>query len=231
VCIAQQLPVAPVITSNSALRRTGPAFSASTNASPAAICCTGQHHVVAQFLAACPGARVTAVNESCPPTVPAPAARVPPRSASPPTIKAQRALPVAPFTPARKPAHRGWRRGLARRPAAWISARVVDRDGGCVNEQRPCSAPREVASAIKPAFTMAPFGQARVITTSGLPKGRLRAAVENLLRPLSAAASDKRGHRVEGPSARCGPGPAVRVRRPSGRPWWPNPQEGNGSVI
>jgi hypothetical protein len=39
VCTAQQLPVAPVITSNSDCAES-PNFSASTNASPTAICCT-----------------------------------------------------------------------------------------------------------------------------------------------------------------------------------------------
>ena len=39
VCTAQQLPVAPVITSNSDWADR-PSFSASTNASPTAICCT-----------------------------------------------------------------------------------------------------------------------------------------------------------------------------------------------
>src|ERR1700688_1431283 len=39
VCTAQQFPVAPVMTSNSACAD-NPSFSASTHASPIAICCT-----------------------------------------------------------------------------------------------------------------------------------------------------------------------------------------------
>src|ERR1700759_1222308 len=52
VCTAQQLPVAPVITSdNDCADR--PSFSASTNASPMAICCTASTMLL-QTLAAWP---------------------------------------------------------------------------------------------------------------------------------------------------------------------------------
>src|ERR1700743_2840560 len=52
VCTAQQLPVAPVITSNNACADR-PSFSASTNASPIAICCTASTMLL-HTLAACP---------------------------------------------------------------------------------------------------------------------------------------------------------------------------------
>src|SRR3984957_9204976 len=52
VCTAQQLPVAPVITSNSDCADS-PSFSASTNASPIAICCTASTMLL-HTLAACP---------------------------------------------------------------------------------------------------------------------------------------------------------------------------------
>src|SRR6201996_6636092 len=52
VCTAQQFPVAPVITSNRDCADR-PSFSASTNASPIAICCTASTMLL-QTLAACP---------------------------------------------------------------------------------------------------------------------------------------------------------------------------------
>ena len=52
VCTAQQFPVAPVITSNSDCAGS-PSFSASTNASPIAICCTASTMLL-HSLAACP---------------------------------------------------------------------------------------------------------------------------------------------------------------------------------
>src|ERR1700733_8287538 len=52
VCTAQQLPVAPVITSKSDCADR-PSFSASTNASPTAICCTASTMLL-HTLAACP---------------------------------------------------------------------------------------------------------------------------------------------------------------------------------
>src|ERR1700761_5332143 len=52
VWTAQQLPVAPVITSNSDCAD-NPSFSASTKASPTAICCTASTMLL-HSLAACP---------------------------------------------------------------------------------------------------------------------------------------------------------------------------------
>src|ERR1700748_1761738 len=52
VCTAQQLPVAPVMTSNSDCADR-PSFSASTNASPIAICSTASTMLL-HTLAACP---------------------------------------------------------------------------------------------------------------------------------------------------------------------------------
>src|SRR3984957_16917794 len=52
VCTAQQFPVAPVITSNNDCADS-PSFSASTNASPIAICCTASTMLL-HTLAACP---------------------------------------------------------------------------------------------------------------------------------------------------------------------------------
>src|SRR6185312_8735858 len=52
VCTAQQLPVAPVITSNSDCAD-NPSFSASRNASPTAICCTASTMLLHNF-AVCP---------------------------------------------------------------------------------------------------------------------------------------------------------------------------------
>ena len=52
VCTAQQLPVAPVITSNNDCADR-PNFSASTKASPTAICCTASTMLLHSF-AACP---------------------------------------------------------------------------------------------------------------------------------------------------------------------------------
>ena len=52
VCTAQQLPVAPVMTSNSDCAGS-PSFSASTKASPMAICCTA-NTMLLHNLAACP---------------------------------------------------------------------------------------------------------------------------------------------------------------------------------
>src|ERR1700710_490300 len=52
VCTDQQLPVAPVITSNRDCADR-PSFSASTNASPTAICCTASTMLL-HHLAACP---------------------------------------------------------------------------------------------------------------------------------------------------------------------------------
>src|ERR1700682_2240343 len=52
VCTAQQLPVAPVMTSNKDCAES-PSRSANTNASPTAICCTASTMLL-QILAACP---------------------------------------------------------------------------------------------------------------------------------------------------------------------------------
>src|SRR5271156_1748892 len=52
VCTAQQLPVAPVMTSNNDWAGS-PSFSASTKASPIAICCTASTMLLHPF-AACP---------------------------------------------------------------------------------------------------------------------------------------------------------------------------------
>ncbi|GAB4930607.1 hypothetical protein MAHJHV47_30770 [Mycobacterium avium subsp. hominissuis] len=52
VCTTQQLPVAPVITSNSDCAD-NPSFSARMNASPMAICCTASTMLL-HTLAACP---------------------------------------------------------------------------------------------------------------------------------------------------------------------------------
>src|SRR5271156_2781869 len=56
VCTAQQLPVAPVMTSNKDCADS-PSFSASTNASPMAICCTASTMLL-HTLAACPAPAV-----------------------------------------------------------------------------------------------------------------------------------------------------------------------------
>src|ERR1700761_6840417 len=48
LCTAQQFPVAPVITSNSDCADS-PSFSASTNASPIAICCTASTTLIAHL--------------------------------------------------------------------------------------------------------------------------------------------------------------------------------------
>src|SRR5271155_2047058 len=50
VCTAQQLPVAPVMTSNSDCADR-PSLSASTNASPTAICCTASTMLLHTFAA------------------------------------------------------------------------------------------------------------------------------------------------------------------------------------